>query len=90
MDKFGSKPDSESSASKSDDAGEAGCGGVVQTEIGGSEGEEINMRSRHRHINSMDGSSMLQAVEAKKAMAPDKLAEIWTVDPKRAKRYVRS
>lgn len=25
-------------------------------------------------------------IDAKKAMAPNKLAELWTVDPKRAKR----
>lgn len=91
MDKLGSMPDDGSSAPKFNNAGESGGGGVVQRENGGSGGgEEKNMRPRHRHSNSMDGSSMLQSVEAKKAMAPDKLAELWTVDPKRAKRYVYS
>lgn len=47
--------------------------------------------SRHRHSNSVDASSTSTGVfgevmEAKKAMPPDKLAELWTLDPKRAKR----
>ncbi|KAL9662807.1 hypothetical protein QQ045_027641 [Rhodiola kirilowii] len=41
---------------------------------------------RHRHSNSVDGSNMVECIEAKKAMTPDKLAELWTLDPKRAKR----
>ncbi|OIW14098.1 hypothetical protein TanjilG_19477 [Lupinus angustifolius] len=49
-------------------------------------------RSRHRHSSSVDGStstSMLgEIMEAKKAMPPDKLAELWTIDPKRAKRIL--
>lgn len=45
-------------------------------------------RPRHRHSNSVDGASMLESIEAKKAIAPDKLAELWSVDPKRAKRFV--
>ncbi|PIA32464.1 hypothetical protein AQUCO_04500222v1 [Aquilegia coerulea] len=58
----------------------------------------INVKptSRHRHSNSVDGSSMSRgseslfgdAMEAKKAMPPDKLAELWTLDPKRAKRIL--
>ncbi|KAK6932917.1 Basic-leucine zipper domain [Dillenia turbinata] len=58
-----------------------------------------NQRPRHRHSNSVDGSSLMrrggagealfaEAIEAKKAMTPDKLAELWTVDPKRAKRIL--
>uniref|UniRef100_A0A7N0UFW4 BZIP domain-containing protein n=1 Tax=Kalanchoe fedtschenkoi TaxID=63787 RepID=A0A7N0UFW4_KALFE len=47
-----------------------------------------NLRHRHRHSNSVDGSSMMDSIEAKKAMAPDKLAELWTIDPKRAKRIL--
>lgn len=47
-------------------------------------------RPRHRYSNSVDGSTstscILESIEAKKAMDPDKLAELWTVDPKRAKR----
>ena len=45
-------------------------------------------RHRHRHSLSVDGgSSTLESIEAKKAMARDKLAELWVVDPKRAKRF---
>lgn len=59
---------------------------------GGSEGEKTS-KPRHRHSVSVDGttsssSSMFgEIMEAKKAMPPDKLAELWTSDPKRAKRY---
>ncbi|KAA8537886.1 hypothetical protein F0562_027534 [Nyssa sinensis] len=50
----------------------------------------------HRHSNSMDGStssfeteSMLRMMDgAKKAMAPDRLAELALIDPKRAKRIL--
>ncbi|XP_019200341.1 PREDICTED: transcription factor RF2b [Ipomoea nil] len=48
-------------------------------------------RPRHRHSNSVDSSSLLlseSAIEAKKALAPEKLAELWTIDPKRAKRIL--
>ncbi|KAI9110869.1 hypothetical protein K1719_018307 [Acacia pycnantha] len=45
-------------------------------------------RPRHRHSNSADGTLVLEAIEAKKAMAPGKLAELWIVDPKRAKRIL--
>lgn len=59
---------------------------------------EINrsVRARHRHCNSMDGSMMGKGrdgvfgelIEAKKAMPPDKLAELAAIDPKKAKRCV--
>jgi hypothetical protein len=29
-----------------------------------------------------------EIMDAKKAMPPDKLAELWTIDPKRAKRFL--
>jgi len=47
-------------------------------------------RSGHRRSNSADtsSSSLLEGIEAKKALSPDKLAELWTVDPKRAKRFL--
>ncbi|KAL1332405.1 hypothetical protein HN51_061219 [Arachis hypogaea] len=48
-------------------------------------------RPRHRHSNSVDGSTtgvFGEIMEAKKAMPPDKLAELWTIDPKRAKRIL--
>lgn len=40
--------------------------------------------NRHRYSNSVDGHG--EILDAKKAMPPDKLAELWSVDPKRAKR----
>ncbi|KAK8629024.1 hypothetical protein V6N13_077883 [Hibiscus sabdariffa] len=45
-------------------------------------------KGRHRYSNSVDGCSVMESIEAKKAMAPDELAELWTVDPKRAKRII--
>ncbi|KAK9063315.1 hypothetical protein SSX86_017185 [Deinandra increscens subsp. villosa] len=52
-------------------------------------GEKSSRKSRHRHNNSVDSSSFLgEIIEAKKAMSPDKLAELWSVDPKRAKRIL--
>ncbi|MED6160137.1 hypothetical protein PIB30_048564 [Stylosanthes scabra] len=52
---------------------------------------KTTVRPGHRRSNSADGpssSSLLEGIEAKKAMSPDKLAELWTVDPKRAKRIL--
>ncbi|CAI0431414.1 unnamed protein product [Linum tenue] len=46
------------------------------------------LKGKHRQSNSIDGSSIVESIEAKKAMAPDKLAELWNVDPKRAKRII--
>ncbi|KAJ9553344.1 hypothetical protein OSB04_017389 [Centaurea solstitialis] len=67
-------------------------GGVLGGGGGGSDdnyGEKSSTRPRHRHSNSVDSSSLFtESIEAKKAMAPDKLAELWTVDPKRAKRIL--
>ncbi|MED6194572.1 hypothetical protein PIB30_029842 [Stylosanthes scabra] len=71
-------------------AGEEKSGGKIS---GGGGGERIV--GHHRHSNSMDGSSttsfeaessMMDGV--KKAMAPDKLAELALIDPKRAKRIL--
>lgn len=61
----------------------------------GGGGERGGNRARHRHSSSVDGSSTTtsstsvfgEIMEAKKAMPPDKLAELWTLDPKRAKRF---
>ncbi|KAL8218040.1 hypothetical protein R6Q57_021413 [Mikania cordata] len=51
--------------------------------------DKITSKPRHRHSNSVDSSSFFgEIIEAKKAMAPDKLAELMTVDPKRAKRIL--
>ncbi|XP_057476279.1 transcription factor RF2b-like [Actinidia eriantha] len=63
------------------------AGGGGEPEEAG-EGEK-SVRPRHRYSNSVDGSVFLsEAIEAKKAMAPDKLAELWSIDPKRAKRIL--
>ncbi|KAL8144568.1 hypothetical protein AgCh_002955 [Apium graveolens] len=59
-------------------------------------------RPRHRYSNSVDSTTNTallfnsanitpppaESIEAKKAMAPDKLAELWNLDPKRAKRIL--
>ncbi|KAL5192474.1 bZIP transcription factor 18 [Glycine soja] len=47
-------------------------------------------RSAHQRSNSADASSssLVDGIEAKKALSPDKLAELWTADPKRAKRIL--
>ncbi|RZB80983.1 transcription factor RF2b-like [Glycine soja] len=49
-------------------------------------------RPRHRHSSSVDGSTSTcmfgEIMDAKKAMPPDKLAELWNIDPKRAKRIL--
>ncbi|CAN4101372.1 unnamed protein product [Withania somnifera] len=64
----------------------AGSSGLV-ADCG--DGEKSVNRPRHRHSNSVDSSLLLrESIEAKKAMAPDKLAELWTIDPKRAKRIL--
>lgn len=87
IEKFGSRPDdgAGSSAPKSENVEGLDNGGG---DGGGREKNvDENVRSRHRHSNSLDGSSILESIEAKKAMAPDKLAELWNVDPKRAKRF---
>ncbi|RDX70625.1 Transcription factor RF2b, partial [Mucuna pruriens] len=53
------------------------------------EREKSPARPRHRHSSSVDGSSSFgEIMDAKKAMPPDKLAELWTLDPKRAKRIL--
>ncbi|KAA8533978.1 hypothetical protein F0562_031495 [Nyssa sinensis] len=85
MEKLGSNLTDGHSDGRIDNAGSGGGGGM-QAETG--EGEKF-MRPRHRHSNSVDGSVLFgETVEAKKAMAPDKLAELWSVDPKRAKRIL--
>lgn len=82
---------SNSNINEGDHGGSAGL-----VEGGGGDGDNNltpvgTMRPRHRYSNSMDSSSFVlndNSIEAKKAMAPDKLAELWTIDPKRAKRYI--
>ncbi|RAL52294.1 hypothetical protein DM860_016143 [Cuscuta australis] len=74
-----------------------GDAGVDNARGGGAEesgngGMKNQIRPRHRHSNSVDSSSFMMlgegVIEAKKAMAPDKLAELWTIDPKKAKRIL--
>lgn len=53
----------------------------------------VSGSGRHRHSSSMDGSFSTASFEAesssvKKAMAPDRLAELALIDPKRAKRIL--
>uniref|UniRef100_A0A5B6ZSM3 BZIP domain-containing protein n=1 Tax=Davidia involucrata TaxID=16924 RepID=A0A5B6ZSM3_DAVIN len=64
---------------------------------GGDGGREKHVRTRHWHSNSMDGWSTLSRREesmfdeirdSKKAVSPEKLAHLWTVDPKRARRIL--
>ncbi|RZC77985.1 hypothetical protein C5167_002192 [Papaver somniferum] len=101
IEKFGSKVEDGAAGNMNLDSG---IGGANQDSNGGGGndsgvfGAEKNMRPRHRHSNSVDGSSSMSrgdreslfgdVMEAKKAMAPDKLAELWALDPKRAKRIL--
>ena len=74
-------------------------GSAISGEAGdekfGGKGGVGEKRVHHRHSNSMDGSTTasfelesLMAVDGvKKAMAPDRLAELALIDPKRAKRW---
>ncbi|KAL6203561.1 hypothetical protein ACLB2K_027261 [Fragaria x ananassa] len=69
---------------------QAGASAAADDDGGGG---EKRAASRHRHSSSVDASSTSTGVfgevmEAKKAMPPDKLAELWTLDPKRAKRIL--
>ncbi|XP_020237662.1 transcription factor RF2b [Cajanus cajan] len=69
--------------------GANGSGGGGNGADPNSELEKSPARPRHRHSSSVDGSSSFgEIMEAKKAMPPDKLAELWTIDPKRAKRIL--
>ncbi|XWS23568.1 hypothetical protein CRYUN_Cryun28dG0026200 [Craigia yunnanensis] len=75
--------------------GPAISGGAEDEKFGG-KGEVREKRVHHRHSNSMDGSttasfefeSLMAADGIKKAMAPDRLAELALIDPKRAKRIL--
>ncbi|KAE8709838.1 Transcription factor VIP1 [Hibiscus syriacus] len=71
----------------------ANSGGAGDEKFGG-KGGAGEKRAHHRHSNSMDGTDSfkiesLMAVDgAKKAIAPDRLAELALIDPKRAKRIL--
>ncbi|KAE8714767.1 Transcription factor VIP1 [Hibiscus syriacus] len=86
------------SSKGADEIGAVGSssGGSVQNQkgeemsSGGSgKGEKKNHgKGRHRYSNSVDECFTMELIEAKKAMSSDQLAELWTVDPKRAKRII--
>ncbi|XP_027938632.1 transcription factor RF2b-like isoform X2 [Vigna unguiculata] len=90
MDEIGSEDDLFSTYIDVDKLGGAnGSGGAGNGADPTGELEKSPAMARHRHSNSVDGSSSFgEIMEAKKAMPPDKLAELWTVDPKRAKRIL--
>ncbi|GAB4832058.1 hypothetical protein Ancab_006076 [Ancistrocladus abbreviatus] len=66
----------------------AGAHGNSQT----GKGESTFDAPKLRHSHSVDclklSAVQQKMIEAKKAMAPEKLAELWIVDPKRAKRIL--
>ncbi|KAK8647218.1 hypothetical protein V6N13_120966 [Hibiscus sabdariffa] len=71
----------------------ANSGGAGDDKFGG-KGGAGEKRAHHRHSNSMDGTASFEieslgAVDGvKKATAPDRLAELALIDPKRAKRVL--
>ncbi|KAI3915716.1 hypothetical protein MKX01_015541 [Papaver californicum] len=70
-----------------------GGGGGGDVEKFGGNGGIQERRMHHRHSNSMDGFSSSYEADssmdyAKKAMGPDRLAELALMDPKRAKRIL--
>lgn len=91
VEKFG-----RANGSGSDENGSHQSGDCNENDVGGSNQNEREKtpsgRPRHRHSSSVDGltstSMSGEIMEAKKAMPPDKLAELWASDPKRAKRSV--
>ncbi|CAH8391645.1 unnamed protein product [Eruca vesicaria subsp. sativa] len=59
--------------------------------VSGAVPSSSSSRPRHRHSNSVDAGCAMYAneiMDAKKAMPPEKLSELWNVDPKRAKRIL--
>ncbi|KAG1338959.1 Transcription factor RF2b [Cocos nucifera] len=103
IEKIGCRPEGSGSGSEGgvfgDRATESSKGGG-DPKIGNAAGAAAAVRPKHRHSNSMDGSSMVssgttrgegvfgEAMEAKKAMTADQLAELVAIDPKRAKRIL--
>ncbi|XP_022742499.1 bZIP transcription factor 18-like [Durio zibethinus] len=74
--------------SSSGGSGQNPKGGEMSGDSGMGEKNNGGGKGRHRYSNSVDGCSLMESIEAKKAMAPNKLAELWTIDPKRAKRII--
>ncbi|XP_028768822.1 transcription factor RF2b [Neltuma alba] len=91
VDKLGGANGSGSGGNGSDQNGN-GNGNGVGTSNHNEREKSPSARPRHRHSSSVDGSTSTsmfgEIMEAKKAMPPDKLAELWTIDPKRAKRIL--
>ncbi|KAJ0250784.1 Basic leucine-zipper 52 [Hirschfeldia incana] len=59
--------------------------------VAGAVPSSSSSRPRHRHSNSVDAGCAMYAneiMDAKKAMPPEKLSELWNIDPKRAKRIL--
>ncbi|XP_030963439.1 transcription factor RF2b-like [Quercus lobata] len=101
LDEIGSEDDLFSTYIDVDKLGGADQSGVEGNgngngEKSGGDGGGGGGRGRHRHSSSVDGSSTTtsstgvfgEIMDAKKAMPPDKLAELWSIDPKRAKRIL--
>ncbi|KAB2616686.1 transcription factor RF2b-like [Pyrus ussuriensis x Pyrus communis] len=95
LDKLGGSNNSSDQNSGGNDGPDGGANGGPIGNAGGGEGGGGGEKrpSRHRYSSSVDGSStstglFREVMEAKKAMPPDKLAELWALDPKRAKRIL--
>ncbi|XP_010921141.3 transcription factor RF2b [Elaeis guineensis] len=102
IEKIGCRPEGSGSGSEGgvfgDPATESYKGGEDR-KIDNATGAAAAVRPKHRHSNSIDGSSMMSSgttrgegvfgdVEAKKAMTAEQLAELAAIDPKRAKRIL--
>ncbi|WJX63757.1 hypothetical protein P8452_48607 [Trifolium repens] len=90
LDEIGSEDDLFSTYIDMDKLGGSNELGDAGVDLVGNDAPEKNpVRPRHRHSNSVDGSSSFaEIMDGKKAMPPDKLAELWSIDPKRAKRIL--
>ncbi|CAL5189810.1 unnamed protein product [Lathyrus oleraceus] len=90
LDEIGSEDDLFSTYIDMDKLGGSNDMGDAGADPGRNDEAEKNQgRSRHRHSSSVDGSSSFgEIMDGKKAMPPDKLAELWSIDPKRAKRIL--
>ncbi|KAM1226487.1 hypothetical protein ACFX13_005940 [Malus domestica] len=93
LDKLGGSNNSSDQNGGGNDGPNGGPNGGSNGNGGGGDGGGEKKLSRHRYSSSVDGSSTSTGVfgevmDAKKAMPPDKLAELWNLDPKRAKRIL--
>ncbi|KFK42999.1 hypothetical protein AALP_AA1G066300 [Arabis alpina] len=64
---------------------------LCSNSVSGATPPPSSSRPRHRHSNSVDAGCAMYAgeiMDAKKAMPPEKLSELWNIDPKRAKRIL--